>query len=458
MHLIKRFLQDCHGGLSPSIAIIMMYLITVCGMGVNAAYLMTQKMRLEGVAEIMAIEAMRGIRDTTYKLEGVRHYAMNRAKEAAGANKIDLQLLKAVTTIQFGTFDQDTMKFVENEANADTAVVTLDFTADTGHPVRRLYYTAAGRFADLSVRRVAQFYHPRCYLSGIIAEGDINFQSNVSMYGKYCLRSNGSIKLNSSWTLGDDGIISVAPDSEVNSQLHSRHADSGVLQYRFWDLQFFHQFGGYLGQVRRGVINRPYLTSKEEIEVFIPRIGKRKPWRHASPEDFHKGRINFTRCWNKDTLVLNGDLYSDMILITNCKIDITRGVSFDNMMLITSNANAGAIDAREGLRLGSHSRNCTGQSGTVFMARGGFDVAGSIILNGAQLIAYADRNHNVRYKSRNKVFPTQEFKGNGRIEMRGSVIMSGGKLKFGKNVLFNDCSDRTYSGLIRNKYTRTGVY
>lgn len=57
MFSIQKFWQDCHGGLSPSIAIIMMYLITVCGMGANAAYLMTQKARLEGVADVIALEA-----------------------------------------------------------------------------------------------------------------------------------------------------------------------------------------------------------------------------------------------------------------------------------------------------------------------------------------------------------------------------------------------------------------
>ena len=47
MFSIQKFWQDCHGGLSPSIAIIMMYPITVCGMGANAAYFMTQKCALK---------------------------------------------------------------------------------------------------------------------------------------------------------------------------------------------------------------------------------------------------------------------------------------------------------------------------------------------------------------------------------------------------------------------------
>ena len=132
MSWLRKFWQDCHGGLSPSIAIIMMYLITVCGMGANAAYLVTQKMRLEGVADVIALEAMRGIRDTNRDLDGVRSYALNNARDAAGTGSIDINLLRDVTTIQFGRFDQKTMKFTEDEGNPEAVVVSLDFTADTG--------------------------------------------------------------------------------------------------------------------------------------------------------------------------------------------------------------------------------------------------------------------------------------------------------------------------------------
>ena len=98
---------------------------------------------------------------------GIGSDALNSACNAAGAKGIDTSVLRDVTTIQFGSFDQETMNFTEDEGIPQAAVATLDFTADTGHPVRRVYYTTAGRFADMSVRRVAQFYFPKCYTSGI---------------------------------------------------------------------------------------------------------------------------------------------------------------------------------------------------------------------------------------------------------------------------------------------------
>lgn len=167
-------------------------------MGANAAYLMTQKARLEGVADVIALEAMRGIHETNRDLDGVGSYALNSARNAAGPGSIDINLLRDVTTTQFGRFDQKTMKFTEDILNPEVAVVTMDFTADTGHPVRRMYYTAAGRFADMFVRRVAQFYTPCCYTSGIAAQGKWEFRGHVSMQGDYCLRSNKQIAINSS--------------------------------------------------------------------------------------------------------------------------------------------------------------------------------------------------------------------------------------------------------------------
>ena len=244
------------------------------------------------MAEYIALEAMRGLRDTNRDLDGIRSDALNSARHAAGFKGIDISVLRDVTTIQFGRFDQETMKFTEDEAKPQAAVLTLDFTADTGHPVRRVYYTTAGRFADMSVRRVAQFYYPRCYSSGIVAEGDINFTRSMSMTGKYCLRSNASIRVGSSWNLGNDGIISVSPRANILSGVKVKHEPSGVLQYRSWNVSFFEQFWGYYYQVRNGKIGRPYLTNRNVVRVNIPRIGKRKPWRHESPSDFHIGRIN----------------------------------------------------------------------------------------------------------------------------------------------------------------------
>ena len=126
-------------------------------------------MRLEGVADVIALEAMRGIRDTNRNLDGVRSYALNNARDAAGDGSIEINLLREVMTIQFGRFDPNTMKLTEDEGNPEAVIVTLDFTADMGHPVRRMYYTTAGRFADMSVRRVPQFYTPRCDSSEIVA-------------------------------------------------------------------------------------------------------------------------------------------------------------------------------------------------------------------------------------------------------------------------------------------------
>ena len=145
-----------------------------------------------------------------------------------------------------------------------------------------------------------------------------------------------------------------------------------------------------------------------------------------------------------------------MILITNCRIDITRGVGFDNMMLITTKGGKDSIEARQGLRLGNHSRNCTGAAGTVFITRGDISASNSIRLDGAQIITYADESHNLDYKKKYGTLPTSKFGGN--VEMNGSVIRSGGKLQFNRGVKFKDCPNRTYSGFVKNQYIRVGAY
>ena len=119
----------------------------------------------------------------------------------------------------------------------------------------------------------------------------------------------------------------------------NKHENTGVLEYRHWKMELSKDYMGFFKALRYGYpakFNPTYLASNQVIKVNIPRTGKRKPWRHASPSDYHVGRINYTSCWNKDTLVLDGGTYQNMVLVTNCRIDITRSVGFNNMILITT--------------------------------------------------------------------------------------------------------------------------
>jgi len=454
MFSIRKFWFDCQGGLSPSIAIIMMYLITVCGMGANAAFLVIQKMRLEGVADVIALEAMRGIRDTDLGLDGVRSYALESARHAAGEDSIDVNLLRDVTTIQFGQFDQKTMNFVEDDGNPEAVVVTLDFTADTGHPVRRIYYSAAGRFADMSVRRVAQFYTPRCYTSGIVAEGALEFQGSLSMDGEYCLRSNKEIAIKSSWSLGNDGIISAPPNSKLRQSVVNKHEKTGVLAFRHWKMAVSKDYMGIFDALSTGTLedfNFPFLENNFVITVDIPRIGKRKPWRHAYPYDLHTGRINYINCpYEKDTLVFKKGTYKNLMIVTNCRIDISRYVEFVDMTLITSKGGRDSIEARQGLKLGSKAKACSTNTGTVFMTRGDIDVKRSVSLYGAQLIMYADDSANKGQ------LPTAVLGGN--VNMVGSSIYSGAGLRFTKSVNYVDCPHPVSKGIVKNDYIRMGVF
>ena len=170
------------------------------------------------------------------------------------------------------------------------------------------------------------------------------------MQGDYCLRSNEQIAINSSWLHGNDGIISASPNSSLNQAVVNKHENTGVTEYRHWKMELSKDYMGFFNALRYGYpaqFNPTYLTSNQVIKVNIPRIGKRKPWRHASPGDSYQGRINYTSCWNKDTLVLNGGTYQNMVLVINCRIDITKSVSFNNMILITTKGGKASIEARQ---------------------------------------------------------------------------------------------------------------
>lgn len=453
MFSIRKFWFDCQGELSSSIAIIMMYLITVCGMGANAAFLVTQKMRLEGVADVIALEAMRGIRDTDLGLDGVRSYALERARHAAGVDSIDVNLLRDVTTIQFGQFVKKSMNFVEDENNPEAAVVTLDFTADTGHPVRRIYYSAAGRFADMSVRRVAQFYTPRCYTSGIAAEGALEFNGTLKMRGDYCLRSNKEISINAFWALGNNGVISAPPQSTLRQNVVDKHEKTGVLEFRQWKMAISKDAMELFDELRHGDTGRydfRYLTNDNVITVNLPRIANNKPLRRVNPHNLHPERIHYIPCPATDTLVFRKGEYKNLAVVTNCRIAVARYVHFVDMVLVTDKDVKNSIEIRHHLKLGSKETACSSTTGTVFMTRGGIDTDKSIALYDAQMIVYADGSANSASHSTAVL--------GGTVKLVGSSIFSGGNLQFDKSVNYFDCPDPVSKGIVKHDYIRMGVF
>ena len=149
-------------------------------------------------------------------------------------------------------------------------------------------------------------------------------------------------------------------------------------------------------------------------------------------------------------MVLNGGTYQNMVLITDCRIDITRGVGFNKMTMITTKGGSDSIEARHGLRLGNKSTACSSNVGTVFITKGGIDAKNSVRLYGAQLLTYAD---DVRNKGQSLTTVV-----GGSVEMIGSSIFSGGHMRFNKSAKYTDCRNATSNGMVKNDYIRMGAY
>jgi hypothetical protein len=139
-----------------------------------------------------------------------------------------------------------------------------------------------------------------------------------------------------------------------------------------------------------------------------------------------------------------------MVLVTNCRIDITRSIRFNNLTLITTKGGKDSIEARQGLHLGNLSTACSSNTRTFFMTRGGISASNAIKLYGAQLITYADDAHN------KGSLPTTVL--GESVGMFSSSIFYGGNLRFNKSVKFTDCPNPTSNGMVKNNYIRMGVY
>jgi len=67
-----------------------------------------------------------------------------------------------------------------------------------------------------------------------------------------------------------------------------------------------------------------------------------------------------------------------MYLFTDCRIDITKSVGFNNMILITTKGGQASIEARQGWKLESKNTACSSFVATVFMTKGGISASNAI--------------------------------------------------------------------------------
>jgi len=308
------------------------------------------------------------------------------------------------TDIVFGTYDPEAETFSVNPDSRAAVMVTTGRTDAAGNPLSTFLFRIVGvDQVDVATSAIAMTYQPQCLTQGFTAEVRVDVQSNGGYYKGFCMHSNGHVELNQN-NFFEDGTVVSMPDLDSlvipNSGYAKNEGLERALREDWYSIRILDRIRAGADDpldtaiLTAGDDDRPdYLTGTNVVE--IPGTGSN---RSLTPASFTTGRVHRHTCTSSgQRITLEAGIYSQVVLLTNCEVQISGKVDLQNTVVYTTNTSATSVQVNSGgggdtgLWLGKPDACATG-GGAQIITRGGFKNSAKLTINGGQIIALGDVN------------------------------------------------------------------
>jgi len=289
--------------------------------------------------------------------------------------------------VVFGTWDETHRKFTANPNSRSAVRVTAHQTEVTGNPVPVFLLQFAG-LDNWNVVTDATYvtYHPTCLKEGFVAEDVVDIQSNNSFSNGFCIHSNTYVSLNSN-NYFEPGTVVSMPDLDdlelPNSGYKTNTGLREALREGSWNIRIVERIGAIIEGLR--TYDARYLPSY--ITTTVP--GNLSATTLTS-DMMAPGKVYFYSCSGNKSLTIAKDVaLKKLVLVTNCAIKFSQGVSLEDAIIATTNTGSRSINAPSGLRLGKNDSCATG-GGAQILTMGSVSVASGLEMYGSQILAKDD--------------------------------------------------------------------
>ena len=376
----KKFAKDEKGGITVLSLYLGLTTLIVGGLAVDVASLMSTRTQMQVATDYAAHAAL-------YNRE-----VMN----ADDAKATAVQLVQnnlysglvAVTAedIHFGTYNFATSTFTSDPDSTEAVLVETSRLADRANPVSSYLLKLVGlNTFDLRTRAVFETYRPGCLREGFVADGIVDIQSNNAFFNGFCIHSNRYVSLNSGNFFQDGVSITMprvsdldAPDSafEQNDGLREALGPDG---YNIRILDEARIERELLALTVEGTENyRDWLVN----ETVVPVSGK-----NFDTTDFPPGHIYELSCnGNKGIINASSSPLTEVVIRTDCELMLSNNSELQDVVIYNTNTSVRSINSSQGLVLGRPD-NCNIGGGVQIITLGGFNVAATLEMHGAQIIA-----------------------------------------------------------------------
>ncbi|MEX5726872.1 hypothetical protein Ga0609869_000225 [Rhodovulum iodosum] len=292
-----------------------------------------------------------------------------------------------VDDIEFGTWDEATRVFTPSPYSKQAVRVLAERSSQRNNSVGTFLLGLAG-LDSWDVRRdsIFQTYMPTCLREGFVAEEIVDVQSNNAYTNGFCIHSNTHVEVNQSNYFAENTIVSMPDRSDLVLPESGFESNDGLAEalrdgaYRLRILDRLAEIMEGLDDPSSGYMP-DYIVSSVPIEL---------PSRNVSDADFTPGRIHTYTCSGPHKLkVANGSFLNEIVIDTNCPVELGQGTILDNAIIATSNTTVDSISAPAQVQIGRDD-NCAPDGGAQLVTLGGISFPSQMRVYGGQMLAMDD--------------------------------------------------------------------
>jgi hypothetical protein len=294
--------------------------------------------------------------------------------------------------IEFGTWNQMTRSFTPQPGARSAVRVVTQRRVDNGNGVRTFLLRLTGLDAwSIDTPSVFITYQPACLREGFVAEGRVDIQSNNTFRSGFCVHSNDHVSLNQN-NVFEPGTIVSMPDLEALDMPASGYEKNEGLELALragtMDIRVLRELDDIIDGLEYG--DREYLPDYITSTIPISITHTKNQALDLTAADLQPGRIHKITCTsNNGNIKMPGSTdLSDMVIVTNCPLQLGQNANLRNMILATTDTSATSISGASDAIFGDEA-NC-GRGGAKVITKGGMRFAARLTMHGSQLIAAQD--------------------------------------------------------------------
>ena len=480
---LKSFWRDEFGGLTPGFLIFLIGFVVLCGAAMNLKSTRIQKTRIEGVAQAIALELVKGLNNPEISKQEALKKAFQAGRFVSFRENIKAPVysnqflnvldtyLQDITTITYGHYDAETLKFTADPSSMDAVMVEMEFSKAKGNALVRQFYDGLGTTRDLTVRAVADAYVPTCSRGGLFANTSLRINGTLDIGWGNCVRSNGNLILNIYVAAGPNVEISV-PDKNNLSGAGAPVLSPKILQFRSSRNKEFYYFDHVLADMMTG---RPselvpnFYVSPEVLHInamqTFPLTGNRKNFLVVKRSDLPPNRIiRISNCKDNTLLLAKGD-YDRIVLISDCPMDMLRGAVFSQAIVLNTRQGGATMDFRNDAVIGDGATSCDPNAGVLIWSLGQIDFRSDLKAFDAQVISgRLLRNPDIDPFNPDRPLAEDTLASDvagieigNRAFLHGSTFSAHKYIRILNRAVMTRCSNPTEANRLFRKYFRVGL-